>query len=848
MPEPMSPLAGLRVLDLTDELGLYAGKLLAWLGADVIRPTGGRAGLVALNPPFVTTDSGTHSLYDLHYNLAKHRLDLDVDSPSGRAALLDLVADCHALIESGSHQQLLSSRLGAELTARRPDLVRVSITPFGASGRLSEHAGGDLVVAARSGLLWLNGSPEQPPYRPAAEQAAHMAGLVAAGAAMIGLVHQQRTGTGSFCEVPAVFAATLATLQSGNANWWSWQKRLPARRGLGLPFARMLFPAADGWTAFQALPGQWDNLVALLSRFDAAADLGDESYRDPQFRVANAEHINAVIEGFTRARPKQWLMSTGQSAGIAALPVNAAEDIYNDHYLAARGFFQEVDEPATGLRLRLAGPPFKLSSRSAAPLVATADANNPTPAGTPPHAGDHLSPSGSDTTAGNRAASTAVNEVAGRPLPWLPLQGVRVLDFTWMIAGPLGTRLLSNFGAEVIKVESYNRVDRVRETGPHPLDKPWSLNEDGSFNDVNLGKESLLLNLNLPEAQDLARQLVATADIVACNFTGDRMDRWGLGYEDLAKIKPDLIYLNLPVFERSGERRRWGGYGSHINALAGFNALSGFPGDPPYGLGPLYPDFSGNPYHAMTAVLAALRARDEDGQGQYIEIGQYDSTISILGPALLQVAATGKGPEPMGNHSDRMSPHNVYRCRDREPQHPAPVAPGAAAGNVAASTPGGPDLSHERWIAIECGDDAAWAALCQALGHPEWRDDPRFVGLPERKTNEAALDALMQAAVSAEDADKLAERLQQAGVAAAPVLHLADLLEDPWYRAEYFAELPSDEGATFMTHAEPSRPFGHKQPVRRAPMMGEHTDDVLARLLALDRPEIDRLYAEGVLA
>jgi benzylsuccinate CoA-transferase BbsF subunit len=413
---------------------------------------------------------------------------------------------------------------------------------------------------------------------------------------------------------------------------------------------------------------------------------------------------------------------------------------------------------------------------------------------------------------------------------WQPLAGVRVLDFTWMIAGPLGTRLLATFGAEVIKVESYHRVDRVRETGPHP-NGPWSINEDGSFNDVNLGKKSILLNLNFPEGQDLARRLAAVSDIVAANFTGDRLDRWHLGFDDLVKVRPDLIFLNMPVFASTGPRRRWGGIGTHINALAGINSLSGFPDDPPFGLGPLYPDFSSNPFHAVAAVLAALINRDRGAGAQFIEVSQYESTASILGPTLLQYSATGTLPPRLGNRSPRHCPHNVYPCQ-------ASPASGPTAGT---GTP------TDRWCAAAVATDTEWAALCVVLGHPEWRDDPRFATAAARRRHEDVLDALIAAETTHWSADELAARLQAAGVPAAPVNHAGDLLADPWYRAEYFHELAGPEGCRFTAHGEPIRPFGRRQPVRRAPLMGEHTEEVCQHLLGLSPDEVNYLVAAGVL-
>jgi len=401
---------------------------------------------------------------------------------------------------------------------------------------------------------------------------------------------------------------------------------------------------------------------------------------------------------------------------------------------------------------------------------------------------------------------------------WLPLQGVRVLDLTWMIAGPLCTRLLANFGADVIKIESYNRVDRVRETGPHP-DGPWSYNEDGSFNDVNLGKRSTLVNLNKPEGQALAKRMAAVSDVVMANFTGDRLDRWNLGFRDLVPVRPDLIFLNMPVFESSGPRQRWGAIGNHINALGGVNGISGSESDPPFGLGPLYPDFSGNPFHAAAAIISALIERDRGSGAQMIEVSQYESTISLLGPALMQQAATGRNPARRGSRSDRSCPHNVY-----------------------------PAAGEDRWIAIDVSTEAQWEALCRSLDQDAWRCDARFATLDGRRANEDALDELIASQTVHFTAPELGGRLQTAGVRASPVNHLDDLLADPWYRDEYFTELSGPEGCLFTTHSEPIRPFGHKQPVYRSPMLGEHTDEVLHGLFGMEQPAIDELHAAGVLA
>jgi crotonobetainyl-CoA:carnitine CoA-transferase CaiB-like acyl-CoA transferase len=354
------PLDGFRVLDACDELAVYATRLLVNLGAEVVRlePPGGDP--MRRFPPVV---DGV-SLYNEHFNAGKRSLTLDLSAGDGIAWLGRLLATCHAVVESGPADGLLSTRVGAErLREFRPDLVIVSVTPFGLNGPRRGNSGGDLVVSAESGLLALNGRPDGPPHRPGGEQAAHMAGLQAANAALMGIFDQQRNGRGCHVEVPANFAATLSTLQTGNANAYTWQGRVPKRRGMGMPAFRSLYEAADGWIVLIALPGQWDNLVRLLAAHDAEADLAAPEYQDGQHRFAHAEHINGVIGAFTQCHDKQYLFETAQAAGVACTPVNYPSDIVADPFLAQRGFFREVEHPRLNRNLTYSGPPFQFADR-----------------------------------------------------------------------------------------------------------------------------------------------------------------------------------------------------------------------------------------------------------------------------------------------------------------------------------------------------------------------------------------------------------------------------------------------------------------------------------------------------
>ena len=244
------------------------------------------------------------------------------------------------------------------------------------------------------------------------------------------------------------------------------------------------------------------------------------------------------------------------------------------------------------------------------------------------------------------------------PPPRRPLDGVRVLDFTWAIAGSLGTRLLADLGAEVLKIESESRIDPIRYRGVQPPDH-FSINTNGTFNDCAGGKKSVTLNLKTEEGIEAVRELARQADIVTSNYTPYRLDRWGIGYDDLRQIKPDIIVCNVAVMGIEGPRAEWRSYGNGIVAMCGLAHRSGFPGKAPIGLGTLHTDFT-VPYYLATSVMAALDHREQTGEGRYLEIAQYETAVQLLDTELIEALNGGRERPRMGNRSPFMSPHGVF--------------------------------------------------------------------------------------------------------------------------------------------------------------------------------------------
>lgn len=398
-----------------------------------------------------------------------------------------------------------------------------------------------------------------------------------------------------------------------------------------------------------------------------------------------------------------------------------------------------------------------------------------------------------------------------------PLAGIRVCDFTWVWAGPFCTLQLAHLGADVIKIESTKRVDTVR--GFVPADDVPGVNRAGYFNQYNQGKRSMQLDLGSDEGRAIALRLVAESDVVAENFSAGVMKRWGMDYDRLKEVKPDIVMISLSGYGASGPLSPYISYGPAQVPMSGLASLTGYAGGPPSEVGVSYGDPNGG-IHGAVAVLAALWHRQRTGEGQYIDQSQWESAIAVLPEGIMAQVMNGRQPDRAGNRSATMAPHGIFR----------------AAG-------------ADDWVSIACGSDAEFTALCRAIARPDLAADPRFATFDARKANEDALEAEVSAWTSAHDRWETTRALQAAGVAAFPAMTAKDLVEDAHLRARgIFVELEHAEVGARTHVGIPWRMSATGCEVEApAPLLGQHTDQVLREVLRLTDTEIAGLRERGVL-
>ena len=404
----------------------------------------------------------------------------------------------------------------------------------------------------------------------------------------------------------------------------------------------------------------------------------------------------------------------------------------------------------------------------------------------------------------------------------LPFGELKVLDLAWVVAGPMIGRVLADFGATVIRVESARRVDTARVMGPFPGGK-MDTRQSALYENCNAGKLGLALDLSSAQGQQVVRDLVAWADVLVESFSPGQMQRWGLGYESLQEIQPGLVMVSTSLMGQSGPYASFAGYGNVGAAMAGFQHLVGEEGELPIGpFGP-YTDYVG-PRFGLVALLAALDHRRRTGEGGWLDVSQAEAGIQFLAPQIADVAVTGTVAAACGNRDPQMAPHGVFRC--------------------------GVEGGFDEWISIAVRDDAEWHALADLIGQPELAHDRRFACLAKRKENEAALEQIVSAWAAGRRAHVAEQQLQERGIPAAVAASSADMLADPQLAARgHFVRL--DHPLMGTSTVESSRyqlSDTRPGPGRCAPLPGRDNAYVLRDILGYGESEIAALERSGVLS
>ena len=844
---PAAALAGLRVVELAGERGAYCGKLLADLGADVIKiePPGGCA-TRNLAPPAGgdSASQATPSLFFLYMNTNKRSLALDLEHSEGRALFDRLLATADVLIESvGPDSRGRLALAGCPLTDRHEHLIHVSISDFGRSGPRATWHGCDLVDAALGGALYVTGESTDPPVSLAGSQAYLSASVVAAASTLVALRARQHNGRGQLVDISIEEVVASVSHICGVGKWLD-DDIIPVRNGSSL-FASVpsgAYRCKDGLIYLMVnRPAHWRALARWIHETTGIDEVRDPLFDGPSSRrIPYRDLLDVYIGELMKTLTVAEAFHEGQRRHIAMTPVNRAGDVAGDEHLAARRFFVDVVH-AGGIRLSYPGAPYRHArtpwriSRPAPAIgehtkeilcnelgVAAADLTKLIETGVvacsrPEEPDVKEATSNPHSPAPARSRRPVFQPGACQVGP--PLAGIRVVEFTAGMAGPWIGRFMAWCGAEVIRIESHERPDVVRlyvppwdpRRGTEPTMSPW-------FTDWNAGKKFVALDLTKAEAVTIARRLVARSDVVVDNYSSGVLDKLGLGYGELSKANPRIVMLSTTGYGASGPYRGYVTWGPNIEAASGLASLSGFPHRDLTITQFAYPDAI-SALHGLVAVLAALDHRRRSGRGQWIEIAQIEATAAMLGPLLMERSATGREPSRLGNRSRNAAPQGCYRC-----------------------------LGEDRWCAISVAGDENWRALCAVIGRLDLAADERFSTLSGRLEHADLIDREIEAWTCKRDAFDVMEALQNAGIAAGVAQNVEDLYRrDPQLAARGFFET--------IEHLTRGRVVASGVPLgltatpgssgRSGARVGEDNDYVLSEVLEMTREEIDRAIACG---
>lgn len=812
----MNLLAPYRVLDLTDVRGQLTGMMLGDLGADVIRvePRGG-SDARRVGPFLGTGPEGERSLSFAAYNRNKRSVVLDLDDSDDRERMLALAAGADFVIDSGPPSLLDTAGLGFErLREANPQIVHVRVSPFGQDGPRADLPSCDLTIASLAGPVSLQGDPDRAPVRVSIPQTWRHAGAEAAIAALVGHARMRTTGEAVFVDVSAQAAMTW-TMLNGLTNHaiqgFEFQRDGSALQ-IGPRALPLIHPAKDGYVIALGLGAMLEKIRDWM--IDAGtideAWLAREDWSTYDYRIFRGDgfeitlpELTETFDRFFATRDRSELFLPGlEEKDVTIAPVMRLEDMLEFEQLVEREYFHEIELPAGGT-VRAPGPFARPSGQEFAIRHRA------------PRLGEH-----SEEILGELERSPRPRVSFPKPATpaALPFEGLKVADFSWVGVGPISAKYLADHGADVIRIESATKADNLRTAGPYKDNQPgW--NRSQFYGEFNTSKRSLALDLKHEGSADVKRRLLEWADVVLESFTPGAAARLGVGYDAARAIDPGVIMVSSCLMGQTGRVARLAGYGYHAAAVAGFFELVGWPDRAPVGPWNAYTDTVA-PRFLTSTLLAALDHRRRTGEGTHIDLGQMEAALHFLAPEILAVQKTDASYSRIGNRSLTAAPQGLYPC-----------------------------AGDDEWLAIGVETDAQWLALRRAIGDPAWARDAGYDTVEGRQRDHDAIDAGLADWTRDRDPRAAMQVLTDAGVPAGHVQRSGDLQQDPQYAHRgFYRHFDHPEMGSIPYSGHQFRVSGYDNGPRfAAPMLGEHSFEVLESSLGFSAEEIAELMASGAI-
>jgi len=789
------PLEGLFVLDLTSTLaGSYCTKLLVDGGAEVLKlepPDGDplRRRRVQGSPP----PTGEHSPLSSFLGAGKGSVVVDLGTPEGPAEVRDLAGSADLLIESARPGALDAVGLGRrDLQAVNPALTIVSVTPFGQTGPWSRRPATEFTLQAASGSIGGRGTPERPPVAAGGDLGEWIAGTWAAIGALAAWRRARATGRGDHVDVSAFECVSVTlnpfeTLHASLTGDRDHFMRAVYQRSVEVP---SIEPALDGWVGFAMLSAQqWQDFTVMIERPDLGTDPG---LAQQLGRWPRRHDVEGAVHAWTRRHTVEEIVDLASAFRIPVAPVGTGATIPDMDHFRAVGTYEDGDRPG----VHWPRVPYRLArsaERAASPAPSLGSGRTERGASPPP-------PPAKGITA-------------------LPLDDLRIADFTALWAGPQATHVLGALGADVVKIESVQRPDAIRYTSSRGPDVAQWWEYSWLFHGVNAGKKSVTLDLTRPEGLALGARLISRADIVIENFSPRVFESFGFDGERVRDLAPRAVFVRMPAFGLDGPWRDRVGLAQTMEQLSGMANLTGFADGPP--INPRGPCDAIAGLHAAFAALVAIVDRDRTGRGQLVESVMVNAALNVAAEQVIEFSTNGNELRRLGNRSLLGRVQGVYACR-----------------------------GTEQWLALAVSDAAQWESLVACLDQPDWAG-ALGAKLPSDDTSvHDEIDGHLRAAFASRDLAEAVSALSRAGVPAEAVVLPGNIATNPQHVARgFFEELEHPvagaqdyPGLPFRLAEGPDRWFDTPPP-----LLGQHNAAVLGDELGLSEGELDLLGEHAVI-